>query len=47
MERSSSVVDCPLDSEEVMGERRMLAKLIALIIDNPCCLLHQMVLLLQ
>ena len=33
LRRASSVLDCPLDSIEVVGERRMLAKLTS-IMDN-------------
>ena len=37
--RASSVLDCPLDSLEVLGERRMLAKLMS-IMDNTSHLPH-------
>ena len=39
---STSVLDCPLDSKEVMGGRRMLAKLMS-IMDNTSYPLHQTV----
>ena len=34
VKRADSVLDCPLDSSEEVGERRMLAKLTS-IMDNP------------
>ena len=34
VKRAGSVLDCPLDSIEEVGERRMLAKLTS-IMDNP------------
>ncbi|TKS65892.1 RNA-directed DNA polymerase from mobile element jockey [Collichthys lucidus] len=40
--RASSVLDCPLDSTEEVGERRMLAKLTS-IMDNPSHPLHDTV----
>ncbi|KAI3361900.1 hypothetical protein L3Q82_002220 [Scortum barcoo] len=40
IKRASSVCGCPLDSIEVMGERRALAKLLSTIMDNtsPLCI---------
>ena len=40
--RASSVLGCPLDSVEEVGEKRMVAKL-ASIMDSPSHLLHQTV----
>ena len=40
--RAGSVLDCPLDSIEEVGERRMLAKLTS-IMDNPSHPLHETV----
>ena len=42
VKRAGSVLDCPLDSIEEVGERRMLAKLTS-IMDNPSHPLHQTV----
>ena len=42
IKRASSVLDCPLDSMEVVGERRMLAKLTS-IMDNTSHPLHDTV----
>ena len=42
VKRAGSVLDCPLDSIEEVGERRMLAKLTS-IMDNPSHPLHETV----